>query len=77
MLLPTKYENLNSNLLVIGAEVISHLRIKPYNIEELYQILKKEKGINLEQYFNCLTFLWLADISIIENFRVKLVNKKK
>ena len=77
MLLPTKYENLNSNLLVIGAEVISHLRIKPYNVEELYQMLKKEKGINLEQYFNCLTFLWLADILIIENFGVKLVNKKK
>ena len=77
MLIPTKYENLNKNLLVAGADVISHLREKTYNIEELYQLLKKEKGMNLNQYFNCLTFLWLADILILENADLKLVTKRK
>ncbi|HLP46714.1 MAG TPA: hypothetical protein VK469_12230, partial [Candidatus Kapabacteria bacterium] len=67
MLIPTKYENLNKNLLVAGVDVISHLRKKSYNIEELFQLLKKEKGMNLNQYFNCLTFLWLADIVVLEN----------
>jgi hypothetical protein len=77
MLFPTKHENLNNNLLVIGAEVIALLRKKPYNVEELYQMLKKEKGINLDQYFNCLTFLWLADILIQENFVLNLSYRKK
>jgi hypothetical protein len=77
MLFPTKHENLNNNLLVIGAEIISLLRKQPYNVEELYQMLKKEKGINLDQYFNCLTFLWLADILIQENFVLNLSDRKK
>ena len=76
MLIPTKYENLNKNLLVIGAEVISRLKKRSYNVEELYQILKKEKGINLEQYYNCLTFLWLGDILILERFRLILEKEK-
>lgn len=77
MLIPTKYENLNKNLLVTGADVIFHLRKKHYNIEELYQLLKKEKGMNLNQYFNCLTFLWLADILVLEDVDLKLINKRK
>jgi hypothetical protein len=77
MLIPTRYENLNKNLLVAGADVISHLQKKPYNIEELFQLLKKEKGMNLNQYFNCLTFLWLADILVLENSDLKLVMKRK
>jgi len=77
MLIPTKYENLNKNLLVAGADIISHLQKKPYNIEELFQLLKKEKGMNLNQYFNCLTFLWLADILVLEDADLKLVMKRK
>lgn len=77
MLIPTKYENLNKNLLVSGADIISHLKKKPYNIEVLFQCMKKEKGMNLNQYFNCLTFLWLADILVLENADLKLVNKLK
>lgn len=76
MLIPTKYENLNRNLLVIGAEVIAKLKKRTYNVEELFQIMKKENGINLDQYFNCLTFLWMADILIIENFRLT-INRKR
>lgn len=77
MLIPTKYENLNKNLLVAGADVISHLKKKSYNIEELFQLLKKERGMNLNQYFNCLTFLWLADILALENADLKLASKLK
>ncbi|MCU0288571.1 MAG: hypothetical protein MUF15_19540 [Acidobacteria bacterium] len=76
MLIPTKYENLNKNLLVSGAAIISYLNKKPYNIEELFQLMKKEKGMNLDQYFNCLTFLWLADILALENADLKLVSKR-
>jgi hypothetical protein len=72
MLIPTKYEDINTNLLVIGAEVIAKLKRKPQNAEDLFQILKKEKEINLEQYYNCLTFLWLSDILEINKFQISL-----
>jgi hypothetical protein len=77
MLIPTKYENLNKNLLVTGADLIFHLRKKSYNIEELYQIMKKEKGMNLNQYFDCLTFLWLSSILLLEDTELKLGNERK
>ncbi|MCK4762444.1 MAG: hypothetical protein KAW12_09625 [Candidatus Aminicenantes bacterium] len=76
MLIPSKYENLDKNLLVIGSGVIAKLKKKPYNVEDLFQVLKKEKGLNLDQYFNCLTFLWLSDILIEENFKLYLKKRK-
>jgi hypothetical protein len=76
MLIPTKYENLNKNLLVLGSEIILRLKKKPLNIEDLYQTLKKEINISLDQFYNCLTFLWLADILILENSRLYLKKKK-
>ncbi len=72
MLIPSKYEDINSNLLVIGAYVIESLKKRPYNIEDLFQRLKKYLGVNLEQYFNVLTFLWLADIIVLNTYQVSL-----
>ena len=62
MLIPSRYENLKNNLLVIGGEVIEKLRKKPYNIDVLYNVLKRGRNINSEQYYDVLTFLWLSDI---------------
>lgn len=61
MLLPTKYENLEKNILVLGADILFILKRRRYNIEELYQKIKDSKSINLDQYYNTLTFLWLID----------------
>lgn len=76
MLIPTKYEDLNFNLLVIGSYVIKLLKKNPYNIENLFQKLKKEHNLNLEQFFNALTFLWLAEIINVDLYQVSLSNKK-
>lgn len=81
MLIPTKYENINDNLLVLGANLISLLKQKQYNIEELFQAVnklkeeKKKSLINLDQYFNTLTFLWIAKIISLDEFKIYL-NKK-
>ncbi|MEW6004969.1 MAG: hypothetical protein AB1695_06595 [Stygiobacter sp.] len=78
MLIPNKYENIDDNLLVLGAKVISLLKQKSYVIEDLFLQLNKEKGtkkgklINLDQYFNALTFLWLADLILYENFIISI-----
>lgn len=72
MLIPTKYEKLNQNAVVIGASVLGLLRKKKYSVEELYQILKKEKQINLERFFNVLSFLWVADAIETDDFYVSI-----
>lgn len=72
MLLPTKYEKLNINLMVIGAKVIGLLRKKKYTIEDLYQVLRKENQINLERFYNTLSFLWVTDVIGSDNFYIFL-----
>lgn len=75
MLLPSKYEDLNSNLIVIGAYIIEILKRRPYNVEDLFQVLRNKYNINLEQYFNSITFLWLSDIVILNTFQISLAKK--
>lgn len=62
MLIPTKYENIEKSALVLGAEVISLLKTKPYNIEMLFREVKSLKGLSLDQFYDILLFFWLADI---------------
>ena len=76
MLIPNKYENINDNLLVIGSNLVSLLKRRPYNIEDLFKAVNKERDnknlhqINLDQYFNALTFLWLAEIITLNEFQI-------
>lgn len=75
MLIPSKYEDINSNLLVLGSKAIRLLKQKPFNIEDLFQKLRKDVEINLEQYFNMLTFLWLSEIIRIDLYQISLQKK--
>lgn len=72
MLIPTKHEKLNINLIVIGADLIALIKKNPYNLETLFNELKNCKNINLEQFYNTLTFLWLANIVNLDEFELKL-----
>ncbi len=62
MLIPTPYESLPKNNLIIGADIIGLLKRKDYNIEALFNELKKLRLTHLNQFYNTLLFLWLADI---------------
>lgn len=84
MLIPSKYENINDNLLVIGSNLVSLLKKRPFNIEDLFKAVNKEresKGlhqINLDQYFNALTFLWLAEFITLNEFQIFInLNKSR
>lgn len=72
MLIPAKYEKLEKNLLVIGADVIALLKKDTYNIEDLFIKMKEKKSIGLEQYYDVLTFLWLAEIIELYEYHIKL-----
>lgn len=61
MIRPTKHEDLNYNILVLGADIIGFLKKDELSIEELYQKMKFKKEITLDTLFDTLTFLWLMD----------------
>ena len=65
MIIPTKYEDLNKNVLIISAEIIKTLKSKSYSFDELYSVLKKDARIDLTKYLECLIFLYF--INCIEN----------
>ena len=78
MLVPSKYENLEKSLLVLGGNVISLLKTESYDVESLFQKLnesKKEDGINLDQYYSTISFLWCAEIIELDNYVIFLKGK--
>lgn len=74
MFTPTKHENLHKSTIVLGADIIKALKKREYNVEDLFQELKKvfKKDISLNQYYNTLTFLWLTDVIELNEFNLKL-----
>lgn len=76
MLIPSKHEQLEKNLLVIGGDILSILKKrKIWNIEDLFQGLKAVKSVNLNQYYNTITFLWLSDIIQVDEYNILLKQK--
>lgn len=72
MLKPTKYENVNYNILVLGAHTIRKIKNGSNNIEELFQQMKNDHNIDLDLFFDIITFLWLAEIIIYKNYSITL-----
>ena len=70
MLIPTKHERLSQNSLVLGADILGELDTRPFDAHSLYELLRKTKGISLEQFFDCVTFLWLTEAVSITNFQI-------
>lgn len=72
MLIPTKHENLQQNILVVGADILSILKKRSFNIEVLFQKVKNSKHINLEQFYNTLVFLWLSELIELDEYFIKI-----
>lgn len=72
MLTPTKHEKLNKNLLVLGADIISFLRKNRLDIESLFNKLKNKREVDLELFYNTVTFLWMTDVVKKEGYFISL-----
>lgn len=72
MLIPTKHENLSSNTLVVGAEILHTLKKSPFSTEDLFLKTKNIKKIGIDQFYNTLTFLWLIDAITIDEHHISL-----
>lgn len=70
MLIPSKHEKLDRNILVIGSDILSLLKRKNYNVETLFQDIKRLKSISLDQYYNTITFLWLSDLIDLKQYQL-------
>ena len=70
MLIPSKHEKLNNNVLVLGADLLGLLKRKSYNVDSLFQDAKRIKVLSLDQYYNTLTFLWLSDLIELQHHQV-------
>ncbi len=72
MLVPTKHENLDHNILVLGGDIIKSLKGKRLDIEHLYQKISSDKEVTIDTFYNTLTFLWLAEILEVKDFYLEL-----
>lgn len=59
MFKPNHYEDIDKSTLVLGADILKKLKVKKYNVDELFNELKKRKSININQLMNSITFLWI------------------
>lgn len=75
MLLPTKHENLDKNVLVLGADIVQFLkRNGTSSLDEVYEFLKTTKNISMDKYNDTVLFLWLIDFVDCEDSKLSLVN---
>ncbi len=74
MLIPSKHEKLDKNVLVFGADLLVLLKHRSYNVESLFQDTKRIKSLNLDQYYNTLTFLWLSGLIELQQHQIILRN---
>ena len=66
MLSPTKHEHLATNILVVGSDILKHIRVNKSNIEDIYQYIRNKKDISIEKYFDVITYLWICDFIVLD-----------
>ena len=72
MFKPSQYEDIQNSLIVLGADLLHKLKRKDYNLEDLFKEIKEKKDININQFLNVVTFLWLVDAIDYTNLNVSL-----
>ncbi len=80
MILPTKYEKLKENSLIVGAHIISFLKADDLSLNDLYHLLQSRKKLELDliMLIDTLSFLFLTEIIEIDSHNlIRLTNETK
>ncbi|MCF2500817.1 ABC-three component system middle component 6 [Dyadobacter chenhuakuii] len=72
MFIPNQYENVTKSTIVLGADILKALKLRQYNVDDLFLELKRKKTININQLMNSITFLWLIEAVDYDNFTLSL-----
>jgi hypothetical protein len=76
MLIPTKHEKLENNILVVGAFIIEELLNGTQFIETILEnYIKKKKDADIDTFYDSLLFLYCIDAIDVSNYTVRLINK--
>lgn len=76
MLIPTKHENLEKNIIVLGADVLRYIKSNGNSsIECIFQYLKPRKDITIDLLFDVVTYLWIVGFVKLEDGLLS-INKK-
>jgi hypothetical protein len=79
MILPTKYEDLKSNPLNIGAYIVSFLMKEDLTLLQIHTLLIKNKKVDIGyiKLIDTITFLFIAGIIDINNNLIHISNDTK
>ena len=69
MILPTKYEKLKENSLIVGSHIITFLKDNDLSLNELHHLLQSRKKLELDlvTLIDTLSFLYLSEIIEIDS----------
>jgi len=72
MMFPTKFDELDSNPLVLGASILELIKAQERNLEEIFQKLKRKHEVTLDRYLDTVLFLWLSGLIEIQHYYLRL-----
>ena len=75
MIIPTKHEKLNQNIMVIGAYIIETLmKSHRLTVDDLAIQLSKQNEVTIVKVLDTLTFLYAAGLVNVDNNLVSLAS---
>ncbi|WP_420573470.1 ABC-three component system middle component 6 [Kordia sp.] len=74
MIIPTKHQNIKLNPMVLGADILFLLRKEDFTMEELYQSIKITNSIDLDSFYDTITYLWLIEAITIDKNKISKKN---
>ncbi|GAB6136871.1 ABC-three component system middle component 6 [Halanaerobaculum tunisiense] len=76
MLVPTKHENLDMNILVVGSYIVKKILNGRVLIESiLEEYCKENQNPDIDIFYNALTFLYCIEAIEVSGYTVRLIER--
>ena len=77
MIVPTKHQSLEQNVLAIGADILHALRKESMSIEKLFQVIKIDHNVKIDLVFDSIVFLWILEAISVEGNVITAIKPNK